>query len=216
MHRNCVEFVGVKARELAVQGAFEFTPELYPDERGLFVSTFQGPVFSGTNGSGSFPVAQTSVSVSKQGVVRGLHFTVTPPGMARYVFCVRGQALDMVVDLRLGSPTFGQADSVILDPVSFRAIYLPVGVGHAFAVLDDDTMMFYLLSKSYAPKHELTISVLDPALGLPIPRDIDLIMSERDRSAPSLAEVRASGSLPDYRSCIALEETLMGHHDAAQ
>jgi epimerase EvaD len=99
---------------------------------------------------------------------------------------------------------------VILDPVSFRAVYLPVGVGHAYAVLEDDTMMSYLLSKSYVPEHELTVSVLDPALGLPLPRDIDLIMSERDRSAPSIAEARASGTLPDYRSCIALERTLYG------
>jgi 5-epimerase len=200
----------MKARSLAVEGAVEFTPELFADERGIFVSPFQGPVFSESCGGPVFPVAQGSLSVSKHGVVRGLHLTVTPPGMARYVHCPRGSAFDIVADLRLGSPTFGQADSVILDQEAFRAVYLPVGVGHAFVALEDDTVVSYLLSKSYSPADELTVSVFDPALGLPIPAGIEPIMSAKDHNAPTLAHLRASGLLPEYTVCREIERTLLG------
>jgi epimerase EvaD len=200
----------MKARRLAVEGATEFTPELFPDERGIFVSPFQGPAFSEASWGPVYPVAQVSISVSKQGVVRGLHLTLTPPGMARYVHCPRGSALDIVADLRLGSPTFGQTDSVILDQEAFRAVYLPVGVGHAFVALEDDTVVSYLLSKSYVPAHELTVSVFDPSLGLPIPAGIEPIMSAKDRDAPTLAHLRASGLLPQYSVCREIERTLLG------
>ncbi|MFD7288582.1 dTDP-4-dehydrorhamnose 3,5-epimerase family protein [Streptomyces sp. NPDC057539] len=191
----------MEIRELAVEGAVEFTPRVFPDERGLFVSPFQEAAFEKAVGHRLFRTAQTNHSRSRRGVVRGVHFTVTPPGTAKYVYCAQGAALDIVIDIRVGSPTYGQWDAVLLDPVDFRAMYFPVGVGHAFVALADDTVMSYMLTSGYVAENELALSALDPALGLPIPADIDPVMSERDMAAPTLAEARAAGLLPDYATC---------------
>jgi epimerase EvaD len=194
----------MSARALEVEGAFEFTPKAFPDERGVFVAPFQEPAFVKAVGAPLFPVAQTNHSRSGRDVVRGIHFTVTPPGTAKYVYCPRGRARDIVVDIRVGSPTFGRWDSVLLDQDGFRAMYLPVGVGHAFVALEDDTVMSYLLSGSYEAENELAVSPLDPALALPVPADP--VMSPRDRAAPTLAEARELGLLPDHAACRRIEE----------
>ncbi|MEU8382880.1 dTDP-4-dehydrorhamnose 3,5-epimerase [Streptosporangium sp. NPDC048865] len=195
----------MKSRSLAVAGAWEFTPQVFPDDRGLFVSPFQESAFTEVVGRRLFPVTQTNHSKSRRGVVRGVHFTVTPPGSAKYVYCARGESLDIVVDIRVGSPTFGRWDAVRLDQKDFRAVYFPVGVGHAFVALADDTVMSYLMSESYVTENELAVSALDPALNLPIPSDIETLMSDRDRVAPTLAEAEAMGLLPDYDLCCELE-----------
>ncbi|WP_026120727.1 dTDP-4-dehydrorhamnose 3,5-epimerase family protein [Nocardiopsis potens] len=198
----------MSARALEVEGAFEFTPKAFPDERGVFVAPFQEPAFTEAVGGPLFPVAQSNHSRSKRGVVRGVHFTATPPGTAKYVYCPRGRAIDIVVDIRTGSPTFGRWDSVLLDQDGFRAMYLPVGVGHAFIALEDDTVMSYLLSGSYVAENELAVSPLDPGLGLPIPEDVAPVLSARDRAAPTLAEAEARGLLPSYARCREIGEEL--------
>lgn len=197
----------MRHRELAVGGAFEFTPEVFPDERGSFVSPFQEAAFVDAVGHPLFPVAQASQSVSVRGVLRGVHFTPTPPGTAKYVHCVRGRALDIIVDLRVGSPTFGVWDEVTLSGENLHAIYFPPGLGHAFLALEDDTVMSYLLSQRYRRENELALSPFDPELGLRLPEDLVPIQAERDREAPTLAEARALGVLPDYDRCLRIEET---------
>lgn len=196
------------SRKLAVDGSFEFKPAVFRDERGIFVSPFQQEAFVAATGHELFHVAQTNHSRSRRGVVRGLHFTVTPPGCAKYVHCARGKTLDFAVDVRVGSPTFGQWDSAILDTEDFRAMYFPVGVAHGFVALEDDTVVSYLLSGEYVKEHELALAVLDPALGLPIPSEINPIMSERDLEAPTLAQAQEQGLLPDYETCLRLDEAL--------
>ncbi|TDD63482.1 dTDP-4-keto-6-deoxy-D-glucose epimerase [Kribbella antibiotica] len=196
----------MKARKLRVEGALEFTPRVFPDDRGLFISPYQEQSFVEAHGSPLFPVAQTNHSLSARGVVRGIHFTTTPPGTAKYVYCARGKALDIVVDIRVGSPTFGQWDVVLMDQQDHRASYLPVGVGHAFVALEDDTVMSYMLSESYVPANELALFALDPALGLPIPTDIEPLLSERDGVAVTLAEAAEQGLLPDYARCQEIEK----------
>jgi epimerase EvaD len=198
----------VQVRKLAVAGALEFTPKVFRDRRGMFLSPFQEEAFLQAHGAPLFPVAQSNHSESSRGVVRGVHVTVTPPGSAKYVYCARGAALDIVVDIRVGSPTFGAVDAVRLDQEHFRTMYFPVGVGHAFVALTDQTVMSYMLSSSYVPEHELAISPLDPALNLPIPTDIEPLMSDRDMVAMTLAEARAAGTLPEYDRCRAIEESL--------
>src|ERR1022692_4528278 len=136
-------------RELDVVGAYEFTPMVFADDRGSFASTFEESVFIKAAGHGLFPVAQASYSVSRRGVVRGVHYLATPPGVAKYVSCPQGRALDIVIDVRVGSPTFGRWDSVVLDQESGHAVYFPVGVGHAFVALEYGTVMSYLLSREY-------------------------------------------------------------------
>ncbi|MEI5527684.1 dTDP-4-dehydrorhamnose 3,5-epimerase family protein [Streptomyces brasiliscabiei] len=195
----------MKARRLAVEGALEFTPRVFPDERGLFISPFQAESFTDAHGGPLFRVSQTNHSLSRRGVVRGVHYTATPPGTAKYVYCARGRALDIVVDIRVGSPTFGRWDSVLMDQRDHRAAYFPVGVGHAFVALEDETVMSYMLSDAYVAENELSLSVLDPALGLPVPTDTEPILSERDRAAITLAQAREQGLLPDYARCLEIE-----------
>lgn len=194
---------GMHVRRLSVAGAFEFTPEAYEDERGLFVSPMQEEAFTGAAGR-RFTVAQTNHSRSARGVLRGLHFTTTPPGQSKYVYCARGRALDMVVDIRLGSPTYGKWDTIEMDSRSFRAGYFPEGVGHAFLALEDDTVMSYLVSTGYRPELEQAIDPLDPEIGLPWPSGVDFVLSGRDQAAVSLAEAGALGMLPRYENCEAL------------
>lgn len=201
----------MKAERLAVEGALVFTPEVFPDQRGLFVSPYQKQAFVQAHGGPLPPVAQTNHSRSRQGVVRGIHYTVTPPGTAKYVYCAAGEAIDIVVDIRVGSPTFGKWDAVLVNPREFRAVYFPVGVGHAFISLADDTVMSYMLTESYVSENEKAISAFDTELRLPIPDDIEPIVSERDKVAPRLAEAAAAGLLPDYHRCQAIEKRLIGY-----
>ncbi len=190
-------------RELSVPGAWEFTPTHHGDSRGVFLETFQGAPFAERTGHG-FDLRQANCSVSAAGVVRGLHFADVPPGQAKYVTCVHGAVLDVVVDLRLGSPTFGRWDSALLDDVDRRAVYLPEGLGHAFIALDDDSTVVYLCSTSYAPGREHGVDPLDPELAITWPttdrrgRAIEPILSAKDAQAPSLAEAAATGLLPRY------------------
>jgi epimerase EvaD len=200
----------VQARKLAVEGAIEFTPRVFPDDRGLFFSPFQEAAFEEAHGGPLFRVAQTNHSVSKRGVVRGIHYTVTPPGCAKYVYCARGKALDIVVDIRVGSPTFGKWDAVRMDQDDHRAMYFPVGVGHAFVALEDDTVMAYLLSGPYVAENELALSVTDPALGLPLGAGAEPILSERDDAAVTFAEALRQGLLPDYATCLEIERRPSG------
>jgi epimerase EvaD len=197
-----------QVRQLAVGGAVAFTTTAFPDDRGVFLSPFLASTFTEAVGQPLFPVAQTSYSVSRRGVVRGVHFTATPPGTAKYVYCAQGRALDVVVDLRVGSPTFGQFDTVLLDRKDCPAVYFPVGVGHLFVALEDGTVMNYLLSQEYRPENELALAPLDPELALPIPDDIEPVLSQRDRDAPTLAEALAAGLLPDYARCRQIETAL--------
>lgn len=191
----------MKHRDLAVAGALEFTPDPVGDHRGRIVVPFLAGEFAEATGAPLFRVAQTICSTSRRHVARGIHYTEVPPGTAKYVYCVRGSALDVVVDLRVGSPTFGRWDAVVLDPSSCRAVYLPVGVGHAFLALEDDTVVHYMLSAEYVTEREHAVALLDPALALPVGEDLAPILSDRDRSAPTLAEAEAAGLLPHYSRC---------------
>ncbi|MFK0258740.1 dTDP-4-dehydrorhamnose 3,5-epimerase family protein [Streptomyces sp. NPDC090445] len=195
----------MKVRELGVDGAYAFEPEVFHDERGSFRSPHQEAPFGEALGRPLFPVAQVSTSVSRRGVVRGVHFTATPGSMAKYVVCAGGRALDVVVDVRIGSPTYGRSEQVELDPEAGTALYLPPGVGHLFAALEDDTVMVYLLSAAYRADRERAVHPLDPELGLELgpdlPSGVEWVLSERDRSAPTLAAAREGGLLPQYADC---------------
>ena len=185
-------------RELSVPGAWEITPKVYEDSRGGLFEWFTGEAFSEMTGR-SFTLRQANCSVSAARVLRGLHFAQLPPSQAKYVTCVKGAVFDVVVDIRVGSPTFGQWDSVLLDDVDHRTAYLSEGLAHGFCALQDDSTVMYLCSTPYTPEREHTISPHDPAIGIrwPFPAD-DLVVSDRDAAAPSLDEVRAAGLLPTW------------------
>ncbi|MGK3209326.1 dTDP-4-dehydrorhamnose 3,5-epimerase family protein [Amycolatopsis sp. MEPSY49] len=198
-------------RRLSVPDAFEFSPRAFPDERGLFVAPFQEEVLREATGH-PLRLAQANHSVSRRGAIRGIHFADTPPGQAKYIYCARGSLLDVVVDIRVGSPTFGTWDAVQLDSARYNAAYLAEGLGHGFIALEDDTVMAYLCSEGYNPAGEHGITPLDPALGLPWPADVEPILSEKDRNAPTLAEALEKGLLPSYQDCVAYYDKLRSAH----
>ena len=185
-------------RELAVPGAWEITPALFGDSRGAFFEWFTTQAFSDMTGH-RFDIRQANCSVSAKGVLRGLHFAQLPPSQAKYVTCLKGSVFDVVVDIRVGSPTYGAWDAVLLDDVDRRSIYLSEGLAHGFLSLQDDSTVMYLCSTPYAPQREHTIAPTDPAIGIdwPLPADA-VLLSDRDAAAPSLAEARQAGVLPDW------------------
>lgn len=198
----------MRARNLEITGAVEFTPDVFPDHRGLFVAPFQQAAFAEAVGH-RLQVAQTNHSVSRRNVVRGVHFADVPPGQAKYVYCPSGSLLDVVVDVRVGSPTFGRWEAVRLDADNYRGLYIPEGLGHAFASLTDETVMVYLCSTPYNPPAEHGVNPLDPRLSLPWDElGADPIMSTKDENAPNLSEAAESGLLPRYEDCVAQYERL--------
>ncbi|TAK71261.1 MAG: dTDP-4-dehydrorhamnose 3,5-epimerase [Actinomycetota bacterium] len=182
---------------LSVEGAYSVTPQVFGDQRGAFLEWFTSPSFSAAVGH-EFSLAQANCSVSARGVLRGIHFADVPPGQAKYVTCVAGAVLDVVVDIRVGSPTFGQWDSVLLDTTDRRAIYLGEGLGHAFCALEDGSTVVYLCSTPYAPQREHEVHPLDPAIGIAWPTDLEPVLSAKDAAAPTLAEAAERGLLPSY------------------
>lgn len=197
----------MRVNPLSVTGTYEFVPDLFSDRRGFFAAPYQEQPFTKAVGRPLFRVAQSGHSRSRRGVARGIHFTSVPPGMATYVYCTRGRIQDFAVDLRVGSPTYGRWDTRILDSEHCNAIYLPIGMGHAFLALEEDTTVFYLLSEGYVPGNEHAISLYDDAIGLPVPTDTEVVLSDRDRSAVSLNAALSTGLLPEYESCLSLEES---------
>jgi dTDP-4-dehydrorhamnose 3,5-epimerase len=139
-----------------------------------------------------------------------VHFSDVPPGQAKYVTCVRGAVLDVIVDLRVGSPAFGQWEAVRLDDDTRHAVFLAEGLGHAFMALTDDAAVVYLCSTGYAPEREHGVNPLDPQLGIAWPANIPPLLSPKDAQAPSLAEAERSGMLPSYETCSAYYERLRG------
>jgi len=189
----------MKIRELAVPGAWEITPTVHGDSRGMFFEWLTDRGFSSFAGH-RLDVRQANCSVSSAGVLRGVHYAQVPPSQAKYVTCLRGAVFDVVVDIRLDSPTFGQWDSVLLDDSDRRTIYISEGLGHGFLALQDNSTVMYLCSAEYDPQREHTICATDPVLGIdwPLVNGAAPTLSDRDAAAPSLDEVRASGLLPTW------------------
>jgi dTDP-4-dehydrorhamnose 3,5-epimerase len=193
----------VLIEETKIPGAFAVTPQQHRDDRGVFLEWFRSDRFVETTGH-PFTIAQANCSVSTAGTVRGIHFAQLPPSQAKYVTCPSGAILDVVIDIRLGSPTFGQWDAVVLDDVDRKALYLPEGLGHAFMALADGTVVNYLCSAPYAPGREHGVHPLDPAIGIEWPtvgRDgtpLTPSLSPKDEQAPPLADLVDSGLLPTY------------------
>lgn len=200
-------------RELKVPGAWEITPQQFGDPRGVFLEWFKASAFVDHLGH-PLDLAQANMSVSAAGVLRGIHFADVPPGQAKYVTCPKGAILDVVVDIRVGSETFGQWDSVLLDDVDRRAIYLGEGLGHAFLSLEDDSTVLYLCSTGYNPGGEHGIHPLDPDVGIEWPtvgRDgtpLTFTLSDKDTAAPSLSEAQAQGLLPSHDAVAAYVASL--------
>lgn len=190
----------MRISEMTVPGAYRVEPEPLTDSRGCFYESVKSSdLLAGTGWD--LEVRQVNFSVSRRNTLRGIHGTTVPPGQAKFVTCVRGRALDIAVDIRVGSPTFGHYDLTYQSGESGIAVYLPDGIGHAFLALTDDTCMCYLCSAEYVPGTMIEVDALDPALALPWGLTKPPIRSVKDAVAPSLARAAAAGLLPTYEQC---------------
>jgi dTDP-4-dehydrorhamnose 3,5-epimerase len=184
----------------SIGGAWTFTPAVHHDDRGHFLELFRAAELS--ESIGHLPeTAQVNCSTSRRGVIRGVHFATVPPGQAKYVTCVSGAILDVIVDIRVGSPDYGRWEAVPLDAVSHEAVFLEAGLGHAFTALSDEATVVYLCSTPYAPGREHGVYPLDPAIGIKWPDDIEPVLSPKDAQAPTLEQARQAGLLPSYADC---------------
>lgn len=191
----------MQIEQSSVPGAFIVTPQQHGDPRGLFLEWFKAPLFEEAVGH-PFTLAQANCSVSAKGTLRGIHFADVPPGQAKYVTCMTGRVLDVIVDIRVGSPTFGTWEAVELEPQTRRIVYLAEGLGHGFVALEDNSTVVYLCSTTYNPGGEHEVNPFDPDLAIDwgISPD-DAALSAKDAAAPSLRQAEESGLLPTYQAC---------------
>jgi dTDP-4-dehydrorhamnose 3,5-epimerase len=185
-----------------IDGAWIFTPRVFHDTRGHFLEWFRAGELAAELGYQPH-VAQANCSVSRRGVIRGIHFADVPPGQAKYVVCASGAILDVIVDIRVGSPGYGRWAAVRLDDAERRAVFLSEGLGHAFVALSDEATVIYLCSTGYAPEREHGVHPLDPDIGIAWPDDVEPVLSGKDADAPSLEQSRRDGLLPAYADCAA-------------
>lgn len=188
----------MRVTETPIPGAYIVTPDQLTDERGAFYESMRSDVLEDVLGHPFLP-RQINYSVSRRNTLRGIHSVTMPPGQAKFVSCVRGAARDFVVDLRVGSPTFGRHASTLLDAASGRAVYIPEGVGHAFVTLAEDTCMCYVVSTAFVPGSQIDINPFDPELALPWDLEEPPYISVKDEKAPTLAETLAAGVLTEWQ-----------------
>ena len=174
-------------RNTGITGSWIFSPKQHHDDRGTFFEAYTASALCEATGR-ELAVAQLNVSVSARGVIRGVHAARVPPGQAKYVQCLAGSILDVVVDIRPESPTFGKHAAIELDDKSRRSVFISEGLGHAFCVLSSTATVVYATSTPYDPEQEFGINALDPDLALPWPEGLDLVLSTKDRAAPRLSE----------------------------
>ena len=178
----------MRALPTSLDGVLLLEPAVHGDDRGFFVETFRANVWGELGIDVEF--VQDNHSRSRRGTLRGMHFQ-TDPCQAKLVRCARGQILDVVVDLRRDSDTFGGWDGHELDDASLRQLWVPVGFAHGFCVLSEEADVVYKYSSYYDPATEAGIAYDDPDVGIAWP-NLELLVSERDRSAPRLADIAES------------------------
>ncbi|MFE9251667.1 dTDP-4-dehydrorhamnose 3,5-epimerase family protein [Streptomyces sp. NPDC007088] len=183
--------------EMSIPGAFVITPRHRPDDRGTFYEAMRGDLLEEATGHPFLP-RQINYSVSRRHTLRGLHSVRIPPGQAKYVTCVRGTLRDIVVDLRVGSPAFGQHRVNVLDAEAGTSVLVPEGVGHGFLALSDDACICYVVTSTYVPGTQIDINPLDPDLALPWDCAETPLISDKDAKAPNLAEAVRAGLLPRF------------------
>ena len=185
----------MKVSELTIKGSYKIKNTRFPDSRGYFQEWFNSSIFLDATGITLQPT-QANLSSSAAGVIRGVHYSLSPHKQAKWVTCVSGKVLDCIVDLRFGSPTFGLFEFVELSAENSTCVYLEGGLGHAFMALEKSEVV-YLLSSSYEPNHELAVNVFDKTINISWPGD-SFILSERDQFAPSLNQQFDRGLLPKF------------------
>ena len=177
----------MQVRATTLPDALVLAPVVYGDARGFFQETWRHDTFAAAGVDGDF--VQDNHSRSSRGVVRGMHVQVD--GVAKLVRCVRGEILDVLVDLRRGSPAYGRWEALTLDDREHLMVYAPAGFAHGFCVLSDVADVAYKQTGYYDAALERCFAYDDPDVAIAWPEDLDLIVSERDRAAPRLRDVAA-------------------------
>lgn len=162
-------------------------PHVFGDARGYFMESFNEARFRVETGL-NVTFVQDNESLSRKGVLRGLHFQIPPKSQGKLVRVIRGAVLDVLVDLRKSEPTYGQHFKMVLSEENKTQLYVPEGFAHGFAVLQDDTLFSYKCTNYYSPEHDRGVRWSDPALGIDWEM-ADPILSEKDKALPLLSEV---------------------------
>jgi len=172
--------------------------DVHRDARGCFHEWFKLSEIEMLTGF-QFNIEQANISTSKKGVIRGLHYSLSPQGQAKWLTCVSGKILDVIVDIRLGSPTFGKFVTIEIDSSSSNAIFIGPGLAHGFSVLEENTAVAYLLSSPYSPSHEHAINPFDPQLKIDWKlSENNIVISQKDLTAPTVVFLQESHLLPIY------------------
>lgn len=172
-----------------LDGPVLLAPSVHADARGFFAETFRADAWAAAGVDAEF--VQDNHSRSRQGTLRGMHFQLAP-GQAKLVRCVRGAILDVVADIRRGSPTYGRWEAFELDDVHMHQLFVPVGFAHGFCVLSDVADVAYKCSSYYDGATEAGFAFDDPDVGIAWPQGMELVVSDRDRTAPRLADLAAT------------------------
>ena len=187
-------------QELSIIGAYLITHNVFHDERGLFREWYKNEEIISIDKD--FLIQQANFSRSRKFVIRGIHYSLAPEGQVKVVTCTSGAIVDVLIDIRVGSPTYLQVEYIKLSEESGRVIYIPSGVGHGFIVESDSASVAYLTTSKFIPEYEKAIYPTDPELGIiwPIPVGENVIISKADTQAPTLVQAQESGFLPKYKS----------------
>jgi dTDP-4-dehydrorhamnose 3,5-epimerase len=186
----------VKLSEFSIPGLFLLESPVWGDERGFFREWFKQSDFEASGLD--FRTQQANLSMSSRNVVRGLHYSVAPEGQAKVVTCVFGDLDDVIVDVRVGSPSFGRVEVVHLAANDVRSLLLPAGVAHGFCVTSEHAALSYMLSSPFNSLMELEINPFDTHIAVPWTFHGEAIVSPKDRAAPSLGERAAANELPIF------------------
>ena len=189
----------MKAQPLKISGSWKIEFQKFDDNRGFFYESFKEEDFKKLIGR-NLNIKQTNTSSSSKGSVRGIHYALVPPSQAKLVQCQRGSIKDYVIDIRVGSPTFGQFEEIELNENSVSAVFIEEGLAHAFVALENQTVVTYFVTKKYNPEREKGINPFDKTLNVKWP-DLELILSEKDKQAISLEEAKNQGLLPTFDEC---------------
>ncbi len=176
----------MELKPTSIPGCFEMRPLLRRDARGLFVKTFQAGFFREQGLNADFH--EDFYTVSKKGVIRGMHFQAPPKAQDKLVWCIFGKILDVAVDLRQGSPTYGKHHTIQLSAENGNMLYIPVGLAHGFYAITEGAVVAYKVSEEYSPADDL--GVRWDSLGISWPSTAAII-SDRDRGFPTLAEFKS-------------------------
>lgn len=193
-------------KELKIKGLWEISLEHFIDNRGSFFESFRLNSLENIIGR-KFDVKQSNTSISRAGSIRGIHFAQVPPSQAKYIQCQKGSILDFVIDVRVGSPTFGQHVSIELNSKIPKAIFIEEGLAHAFIALEDDTIVTYFVNQYFNPTNEKAINPLDSEISINW-GNLKYLISEKDKNAKTLSEMQELGHLPIYEDCLKLIKTL--------